>query len=80
MGGFDWFIESTRASARYQQVLASLKKDRYTVQEAADIADVHVKTLRKHIGEGKLTVLQPSSRKTWVHKEDLAAYLCRRNA
>ncbi len=79
MGAWDWVVEHTRSNARYQQVLDRLGKDRYTVQEAAATAGVHVKTLRKHIAEGKLPVSRPSPRKTWVHKADLASYLCRRD-
>ncbi len=75
---WEFIKASASARARYQEALASLSKDRYTVQEAAVEASVHVKSMRKHIKEGKLEVSQPSPRKTWVHKSDLARYISSR--
>jgi DNA-binding NtrC family response regulator len=74
---WEWFAKKLAYSARFETTLAKLEQERFTVAEAAEIAGVHVKTLRKHIKQDKLTVSQPSARKTWVHKRDLAAYLCR---
>jgi excisionase family DNA binding protein len=55
-----------------------LEYEWYTVDMAAEELDLHPKTVRKRIREGKLKASRPSERKTRIHYSDLAAYKSRR--
>jgi excisionase family DNA binding protein len=64
-----------RAMSRRELIEEDLDQEWYTVDEAAEELDLHPKTVRQRIREGKLKASQPSPRKTRIHYTDLARYL-----
>jgi excisionase family DNA binding protein len=64
-----------RGLSRRERIEEDLEQEWYTVDEAAEELDVHPKTVRRRIHEGKLKASQPSPRKTRIHYTDLAKYL-----
>jgi len=52
-----------------------LLQDSYTIEEAADIMRVSVKTIKKWIHEGRLTAIILSERKTFIPKTELNIFI-----
>ena len=67
--------KASRRLSRKERIEDELEQEWYTVDEAAEELDMHPKTVRKRIREGKLKASRPSPRKTRIHYTDLARYL-----
>lgn len=75
---FDFFGPMNRniAATRKKRAayLRQLEKDLYTVPEAAELMDMHPKTLYRWIREGAVKDSGPSPRKKRVSSNDIARY------
>ncbi len=65
-------------NAELDRARKTLHQERYTVKQAADALDCHEKTVREWMKQGKLNYHRPSARKTWIHRDQLADFLVRR--
>jgi excisionase family DNA binding protein len=81
MSAFDDIARLERAQRKYmtrrERIEDGLELEWYTVDEAAEELDLHPKTVRSRLREGKLKASRPSPRKTRIHYTDLAAYMSR---
>ena len=76
----DAFRRTVEHQALVRQIESTLAKDFYTIAEAAEILEVHRKTIEGWIRSGELKATRPSPRKTRIWKSDLVAYLVRRGS
>jgi excisionase family DNA binding protein len=68
-------IRSRRGLSLRERIEDDLEQEWYTVDEAAEELDLHPKTVRARIREGKLKASRPSPRKTRIHYTSLTSYL-----
>jgi excisionase family DNA binding protein len=64
-----------KSRTRRERIEEGLEQEWYTVNEAAEELELHPKTVRKRIRDGKLKASRPSPRKTRIHYTDLGAYM-----
>jgi excisionase family DNA binding protein len=76
-GGWRAWYLGWQADDERRAVEPSPEKDWYTVKEAAQLFQVHPKTVYKWVREGEIKADRPSPRTTRIHKRDLLAYLRR---
>ena len=75
---WDMVLAGVISNTTFERTKQSLDRDRYTVKQAADVIGCHEKTARKWIKQDKLKAYRPTERKTYITREQLAAFLLRR--